>query len=58
MGMAMSKTGGDGAGFGDNADTHGNVGSHGTPGGGGGGGIPPDDGSAVDDNGFVTIQGG
>ena len=56
--MAMTKTGGDGAGFGDNADTHGNVGSHGTPGGGGGGGIPPDDGSAVDDNGFVTIQGG
>ena len=43
---------GDNAGFGNENRYRGNECEK------GGGGIAPDDGSSVDDNGFVTIQGG
>ena len=49
--------GGPNASFGDNAAGT-RTGGDEICGGGGGFGIPPDDGSAVDDDGFVTIQGG
>lgn len=46
-----------GIGFG-NCGADGNGSWNGGGSGNGGGGIPPDDGAALDDDGFVTIQGG